>query len=439
MKIDRRTRWSNRVQQWTTVVLLLAVVIGLALLSHRYSTSFDWTHGARGSLSEPSRELLQTLEEPLRFTVFLGEDTALRDRVRTVVDRYRRAEDSIELRFVDPDREPAISREYGVTQPGQVFVEVGDQREEVDRFTEAGITNAIARAARASERYLVFTRGHGEADPLGEGGSDLGQLGNHLKERGLSVQRVNIARDGIPDNTAVLVIAGSQGNWMDGEIDHLRDYLDQGGNLVWLVDPHGSPPMALADHLGLGLAEGLVKDPSGRVLGIEDPGMILVFQYEDNPITGEIDAVTLIPHATMVDASGMDDWERQSMLRSSGESWLETLDGDRLSSGPMHLGQLLTRELETEGATLEQRVAVLGSQAALSNAYIGNGANLELGLRLFNWASADPVSLNVPVRSAPDRTLELSSTAYTVIGGFFLLLLPGLLLLAGGLIWWRRG
>jgi len=439
MKIDTGTRWRNRLQQWLTVVLLLAVVAGLATLTHRYSLSFDWTHGARGSISEPSRELVKGIEQPIGFVVFLGEEEELRNRVRAVVERYRAADPAIALEFVNPDLDPQRSREFGVSQPGQIFVTVGEQRQQVERFTEAGITNALARAARAEDRFVVFTRGHGEPDPLGEANHDLGQLGQHLRERGLRIQRSHVARDGVPDNTALLVIAGNREDWLPGAVERVRDWVEDGGNLLWLVDPYGKPLEPLAKQLGVGIPTATVKDETGQMVGVDDPGMVLIFQYGEDPVTGPLEAVTLFPHATMVDASGVDDWDRQNLLTTSNDAWLEGHEGDYLGDGPFNLGVLMSREREVaEDITEEQRIAVIGSTAFLSNAFIGNGVNLELGTRLFNWASADPVNLSVPVRSAPDRQLDLSRTGYTVIGSFFLLVLPGLFLATGVFVWWQR-
>jgi len=438
MKINAKTRWANRFQNGLTVVLLIAIIGGLAALSIRFNVSFDWTAGARSSLSEPSRELVRDIQEPISFVVFLGEHEQLRSRVRAVVERYRSVEPTIGLEFVDPDREPQRSREFGVSEPGAVYVQVGEQREQVARFSEAGITNALARAARASERFVVFARGHGEPDPLGEANHDLGQLGAQLQSQGLQIQRANIARDGIPGNTAVLVIAGSRQEWLPGELDAVRSHIEAGGHLLWMIDPHGARLDALADQLGLGIPDATIKDETGRRLGVDDPSMVLVLSYGDDPVTGTMEAVTLFPHTTMVDGSSMDDWDRRPILRSSQAAWLEDESGERLGEGPFHMGMLMTRHLEDKDMEQEQRIAVVGSTAFLSNAFIGNGANLELGQRLFNWVSADPITLSVPVRSAPDRQLELSRSAYTLIGSFFLLVLPGLLLLSGGLIWWRR-
>lgn len=81
---------------------------------------------------------------------------------------------------------------------------------------------------------------------------------------------------------------------------------------------------------------------------------------------------------------------------------------------------------------------VVGDGDFLSNAYLGNGANLDLGLNIVHWLTHDDELIAIRPRSAPDRTLELSKTAQLFIGFGFLFVIPGLLLTAGILIWLKR-
>jgi ABC-type uncharacterized transport system involved in gliding motility auxiliary subunit len=83
-------------------------------------------------------------------------------------------------------------------------------------------------------------------------------------------------------------------------------------------------------------------------------------------------------------------------------------------------------------------VAVIGDGDFLSNTYLGNSGNLDLGLRLFTWLTGDDELIAITARTAPDATLELSRAATLAIGFGFLFVLPVLLLAAGGRIWYRR-
>lgn len=441
MKITPSVRQINRIQRGLTVVLLLSVVITLGVLSQQSDVHFDWSHGNRESLSEPSRTLLTSIEEPIHFTVFLGEGSADRQRVRSVIEPYQAIKPAIELRFIDPDLSPEEARAFGVRQAGRMFVHVGEQREAIESLAESSITNAIARASRGGERFVTFVQGHGEADPQGQANPDMGRLGRQLAERGLQLRGITLAESNIPDNSAVLVIAGPREDWLPEEIGRVQEWVANGGNLLWLVNPYGARLDPLAETLGLGLPDATVKDVGGRRIDIDNPSLVPILQYGENPVSGNMRQVTLLPHSTMVQTGGMSDWSHTPILETSGFAWLEDSNGNQLMEGPFHLGQLMTRPspAEADGSVeRKQRVAVIGSTAFLTNAFIGEYHNLELGSRLFAWVSADPVQLSVPVRSAPDRELNLGQTGYTVIGGFFLFVLPGLFLLAGGLVWWLR-
>jgi len=86
----------------------------------------------------------------------------------------------------------------------------------------------------------------------------------------------------------------------------------------------------------------------------------------------------------------------------------------------------------------EQRLVVIGDGDFLSNTYLGNGANLELGLNIFNWLTLDDALLAIHPRAAPDANLNLSDLTLALIAAFFLLILPGVFLVSGWLIWFRR-
>jgi ABC-type uncharacterized transport system involved in gliding motility auxiliary subunit len=81
---------------------------------------------------------------------------------------------------------------------------------------------------------------------------------------------------------------------------------------------------------------------------------------------------------------------------------------------------------------------VLGDGDFLSNTYLGNGGNLDLGLNLVLWLGHDDAFLDIRVHSAPDTTLVMNRTSIAVIGIGFLIGVPSVLLLSGITVWWRR-
>ena len=111
--------------------------------------------------------------------------------------------------------------------------------------------------------------------------------------------------------------------------------------------------------------------------------------------------------------------------------------------GPLDIGFVFTRqenkkESTGDGAGGDQRVIVIGDSDFLSNAYLGNGGNIDLGLNLFNWLNHDDQFIAITARTASDVNLELSKLAQTVIAFGFLFGLPLIMLGSGVGIWWRR-
>ena len=109
-------------------------------------------------------------------------------------------------------------------------------------------------------------------------------------------------------------------------------------------------------------------------------------------------------------------------------------DQGRDTRGPLNVGMALTRTHEGR----EQRVAVIADGDFVSNTFIGNGGNLDLGMNLISWVGGDDVYLNLPAHTAGDVQLDLSHTAQTLIALGFLVLLPLGLMGAGLSVWWRR-
>ena len=81
---------------------------------------------------------------------------------------------------------------------------------------------------------------------------------------------------------------------------------------------------------------------------------------------------------------------------------------------------------------------MIGDADFLSNRYLGNGSNLELGFNMINWLSHDDNLIAISPRPAPDTRLELSQPQQIAIFLSFLILMPLLLLGTGLRIWLRR-
>jgi len=451
MDVNKNTTRNLRIQRYLATLLFLGVVGVLAWLSTQYVYQADWTYGQRNSLTADSKQLLATLDDPVLVTAFARDQAELREPVREMIGRYQRLKPDIRLEFVNPDAEPDRVRELGVTAEGELRIAYQGRSERVQSLTEQAITNALLRVARQGERRIEFLTGHGERDPQGERNFDLGQFGGELARQGLNTQTLNLANTPeIPANTSFLVIASPQLDLLPGEIKLVREYLEKGGNLLWLIDPGETGGLErIAESFGLELLPGIIVDATGQLFGIQSPDFILIPDYPAHPVTRDLPGITLFPGVKALDAGSEDNrWEATPLLNTLERAWTETgplegqirYDADTDEQrGPFTIAYAFTRQLNDErDESREQRVLVVGDGDFLSNAYLGNGANLDLGLNMVHWLSNDDNFISIRARSAPDLQLELSPAAQAAIGFGFLFILPGALLLAGVLIWLRR-
>ena len=426
--------------------LALLVAVGLAgWLAARHPMAWDWSLRGANSLSETSRDLLGRLQGPLQVTCFAPEDPQLRGQVTDIIERYRRLRPDIGLEFVNPDTQPDLVRRLGVRLNGELRLEYQGRSEHLRVISEQSMSNAIQRLLLGGERWVAALTGHGERRMDGVANHDLGEFAQELERKGLRVQPLDLGEaTTVPDNAAFLVIASPQIDLLGPEIERIRDYLDHGGNLLWLAEPDGLKGLEpIAERLGIGFLAGTVLDSAATRLGLESPAIAVVARYPDQPAVAGFELKTLFPFAAALEQVDLGEWEGQPILTTLSGSWnelgplsgevaYEPARGER--AGPLHLGLTLTRPRD-QG---QQRVIVIGDGDFLSNRYLGNAGNLDLGLNLVRWLAGDDHLLAIPVRLAPDRELQLDPAIGVAQGAFFLLGLPTALLLTGVLIRRRR-
>ena len=457
MKLDRHTLLQLRIQNIIFLVLFLTVIGLLAWLSKTYNYETDWTANKRNTLSEASIKLLSKMQEPLKITAFATESDLIpaRKKIKELIGRYQRYKADINLRFINPETEPEVTRSQGITVDGELIIEYQLRTEHVKNFNEEVITNTLQRLMRSSEQKIVFITGHGERSPKGEANHDYGLFMKQLNDKGIKADILSLNDNpSIPDDTSVLVIAGPQIDYLPGEVNLIKDYLSKGGNLLWLHDPgalYGLQPVA--DMLGISFTPGVIVDPSTQVLGIADPSFALITEYTDHPVSKDFSLMTIYPRATGLNHTEVNNWQAQEFLSTVDRSWAETdpqgvvtFDEGKDTAGPLVIGLALTpaendnteENQDALNSHSKQRIIVTGDGDFLSNTYLGNQGNQDMGYNILNWLSHDDQFISIPSTTAPDTELTLKETTWSILGILILIVFPVLLLASGIVIWIKR-
>lgn len=438
-------------------VLLFLVLIGLiGAVTREFSVSRDVTQGGRNTLTEGSVNVLKQMKLPVHITVYASkDDTSKKEQYRKkysdFVGRYQRSKSDITLEFIDPAEQPKQAQDAGVKVDGEFVVEYAKRTEHIiPPFVEQDMTNVLVRLSRSNMRPLMYLDGHGERSLIGVKNHDIGEFGKQLEKRGFKFANPDLTvAQGVPMNGAMLIIASPQLDLNEIEVKKIRDYLNAGGNLLWLLDDdnlHGLGP--IAEHLGLTVSPGMVMDLSSAQFGA-DAKVAFANVYGEHAITKNFMLRTLFPEARKVDAqdSYENGWQVTKLIEVAPNGWLEkgkiegkvSFDVKQDERGPINIAVALERIYGKRG----QRIVVVGNGNFLANTFIANGGNLDLGINMINWLAGDDSLITIQPKPLKDVNMIIPDSnsgrvlAWFVFNGFQYFI-PLIFVIAGMVVWWRR-
>ena len=451
MEATPRLRLRLLFQNGVFIALILVLTMLLAYVAREHRKDWDDTRGARNTLSAATVEALGQLEGPLKITAYaitIDQSGAnVHKRLEERLRAYQRAKPDISLMLIDPREQPKLAEAAGLRTPNELIIEYQRRTEHlpIEDFGEQQFLNILTRLARGADSLLLWLDGHGERKLNGTANHDLGDFGRQLQQRGFRFNSVNLAiAQEVPANAAALIIASPQTDLLGGESEKIRRYVQSGGNVLWLLDPEalrGLEP--LAELLGLVLTPGTIVDFEVQPRG--GPPVFAIgaaANYGRHPITNGFRLNTLFPHARQIAAADNEDWRITPLVDVAQRGWVEAgrldqnvqFDKDRDIPGPVPVAQAFERTVGDR----QQRVVVVGSGQFLSNSFIGNGGNLDLGLNMVNWLTGAERMITIEPRPAVDSALDIDQAMLYLIVFVFLIALPLAFALSGALVWWRR-
>ncbi len=458
MNINRKLRFQLLVQNGFFVVLFLLLVILLGYLANQYHYAKDITQANRNILTQGSVNVLKQMKAPVNITVFATKDDAssgdnFRKGMIDFVARYQREKKNVNLKFINPSIEPKLALEAGVKEDGEVVVEYNKRVEHIiPPIAEQEMTNLLVRLSRTNQQAVMYLDGHGERNLIGVRNHDLGEFGKQLEKKGFKFANPDLTiAQAVPSNGAMLVIASPQVDITDIEAKKIKTYLDSGGNLLWLLDDNNLRGLKeVADYIGLQVSPGIAMDTASAQYGA-DARVSFASLYGEHAITRNFMLRTLFPEAHQVTAVGTDEngWKVSNLVEVAPNGWLlsaplakdakPTFNEKTDKRGPVNIGVALERIYGKKG----QRIVVMGNANFLSNTFITNGGNLDLGINIVNWLAGDdklitiqPMPLKDINMTIPDTRLGVA-TAWIVFHAFQYFIPLGMMI-AGFMFWWKR-
>jgi ABC-type uncharacterized transport system involved in gliding motility auxiliary subunit len=458
----------------TSVLVTIGILIAVNYLSNRRNARWDLTEGSIHSLSEQSQRVLSELDAPLRLVV-IDRGVAL-EQYRDRMSMYDNASTQVSVEYLDYERDPIRAKQLGIEVAPTIVAEYMDRRETVTTVEEREITSAIIRAVTGAERKMYFVQGHGERDPDSQDGSGYAGVTQLLGGDNVVVDTLVLAQQKeIPADATVVAIVGPTADFLDEEVEQLREYVDRGGKLLLTLDPAiGERPQALpkltafAREWGLVIGDDVILDVSGRSASASIA--VAAPPYPSHPITEGYSIQTVFPLARSVSAASPAPEGRtvQPFVETAAAAWAETdlaslqsgTDEPELDTaagdlaGPVGLGVAVTMPVATPADTgtgdagddageddaepPQTRIAVLGDSDFASNDFVFAVGNANLFLNTISWLTADENLIAIRPRERGDSRLTITQTQMNAVWWLSIAVVPALVVGAGLVSWSRR-
>ena len=454
---SRQAKYGLNTAIYTLVALAIVVVANL--IANRFVKQIDLTANQRYTLSPQTGQILDGLETDVEFLYF--DKRANFGQVEDRLAMYPTRSNHVKVTYVDPDRERGKAEQHNIRSYGTLVVSASGRNEQVSAITEEDITNAVIKVLKGGPKKIYFLTGHGERDIDSMERLGYSNAKTALTQSNYTVETLSLLQENpkVPDDCTLLVIAGTQNDPLDPEIAAIKDYLEKGGRVFFLIQPHSPPKLvALLAEFGADAKNSLVVDTSGigRLFGTDEL-MPLAVQYDDHPVTKDMTNVaTLFPFSAAVDRSsnGMPGATFQPIAHTTDKSWATTevqsrevsYKEGRDTKGPVALFGAGTFQ-KPEGApgapvpnsapTTEGRFIVAGSAEFPANAIIGFNGNRDLFVNAVNWLASDEDLISIRPKEMEDRRVDLQPGQMAMI--FYLLIaVPAFVVLGGLGVWWKR-
>lgn len=458
------------------VLLLACAIFGMVnYLSMRHYARAHWSRVLSSELSGKSRQVLESVPDDIRIVALLRPSNAAYRRATALLQEYAARSPNVSVEIVDPDRDMArtkqIASQYRLAGAECVVFEIGGRHQSVPaaelievspsdadseksrRFFRGELlfSSAIYSLTQATRPVVHFIQGHGERSPVDfDRRTGYSRMAARLRDENLEVELLNLGETKtVPNQCALMIIAGPAQSFAPFEVALIRDYLARKGRLLLLLDARTNTGLeSLLQEWGLLLGDDIVSDETRTLSGRE----LYITTYPAHPITKplqNIASVLFLPRSLRqrLFSSGGDKPMVSPLATSSEQGWAE-FDPDDISvhfdpqvdiAGPVPVAVAIERG-PVPGVHVQirpTRLVVIGDSDFASNGGI-MGANADLFLNSVNWLLDREELLALSPTAYEELHLVMDARQLQQLFWIVVVVLPGMVAVLGFWVAWRR-
>ena len=454
-----------------STLLFVGILTVIALIAERHPWRLDLTENKSFTLSEQTLNILASIKEPIEVTAFYATASPEWNDANDLLETYRYHNDKISYQFVDPDRNPEKAEQYEVRSYGTLVLNGYGKRQTIQSASEESLTNAIARLTRKKQKKVFFLMGHGEHSLEGFDKDGYSSVKSALQKENYAVEELNLLQhDQVPEDTALLVIAGPQKPLFDEEQAALKSYLNRGGKIMVLLEPYADGGLQeFLESYGIILSEDIVIDKLSKVFG----GSYLlpvVTEYGFHKITKDFSLATFYPEARSVrpmeaPPAGI---HLDVLASTSANAWAETdfamlqqgqasFDEKKDRPGPVPLVVIAEIQLrEGQGAEAPEgpkqheqgpahsdqdnplskaHLLVAGDSDFINNTHFGLSGNGDFFLNMVNFLAEEENLIVIKARKGQGQPVILTESQAQMLLWTVLVFVPLVVLMAGFMVY----
>ena len=327
-----------------TILLILIIIvacIGINIYVEKANwESFDFTEDKRNSLSDMSKQMLESIDQDVKITII-----NMSEAEESLANQYNSINNKITVEVVeDMSSRADLQDEYGLTaNSSAIIVESEDNYkllgsnnlytydyttyQQIDTREEA-ITNAIIDVTTEKRPVVYNLVGHNKYS------TDYFYLFlNDLYNEAYDVYDLDLLTKGeVPEDCSVLLITSLGEDITTAERDSIVKYIEKGGKIILFTDPNATGKdmpnfQEVLDEYGISISKGVMLE-----------------QDEDRTLYGTSSAilVTVSPYSSVTGPTGMN---LEACFMTTGRIDFE--DSDKLEELGVEVETLATTSSES--------------------------------------------------------------------------------------------
>jgi ABC-2 type transport system permease protein len=463
-------------------IILVVAVVAIAVIVNLFvgtlqdkgiiKTKFDLSSNKMFSIGDKSKAILKDNKKDV--TIYGLFDTATVNassfaQIKSVIDQYGQYK-HITVKYVDSDKNPGLLKELDpsglkniqkqdfiikcpstnkikVVTYDQIIQTVTDpqtyQTTGTNFIGEQSFTGAIKFVTSDKTPVVYFTQGHQEGDV----DSNYKNLKTQLESNNYEVKAINLLiNNKIPADAAILIVASPQTDLSVSEKNLLKDYVSNGGNVVYLFDyieknPKFTQFEDLLQNYNVGLDYDKVKETDTQRY-IQSPYAVVLDAPQSTIIPQDYQLLLLNSRSLRMLSNTKEYVTLTALAKTSDKAVGEQIDKASGAdiSGPLNLAIAV----DYKGGKAPGKVLVMGNGSFITDAAQQTyGQYFQYGNNFFtmslNWMMDKEDEVVIDAKSYDTAKLNLSSQAQANLIAFMVVIvLPLLILGFGTFVWLRR-